>query len=368
MTPQTMPRPDVDDDPDTHATVVTRTTSTRGTICIACAPSARERALEVTVRDGARCFTGTLRDDDARAPYDHYFDIAACALRDPRRARVAETFTFTLDDVDGDTRATELAWSFREEDYNLKFGAATTVEDEIPSTPDEDFIDGFECTRVGVLTLHAREDDGGDMISIARGYERAREMVMTLEEDGAALREASRRATARAEEATTAKARVQEECARRFVALLNTKKSELQRARDALEAADVEIETLRSRLERGGGGLATTTTAAAATGAALDDDDDDVDDDDDDDEKYATDDENVPTQRGERVSMRKKFARETQTQSQAPSQAARRKRGGGETASSSQQHTQSQPTKSKAKRAKNKSFLADALLDCLDTA
>ena len=356
-----------DDDDPSHTTLVTRTTSTHNTICITCTAHALTRALTVSVRDANRRFSGVIRITDADAPYDHYLDIAACALTDPRQQRVRETFTFTLDDVDGDDDAKELVWSFREEDYNVKF-RGEAVEDEIPSTPTEDGIDAFERTRVGVLTLRASDNDEDDMIAIARGYERAREMVMTLEEDGARLVEASEAATRRASEATEAKASAQEECARRFVALLNTKKSEIRGARDKLEAADVELETLRSRLERGGGREALETTSAAA----LDGDDDDGDDDDDDGEQYATDDENVPTQRGERISMRKKFARATQPQSQAPSQAARRKRGGVDAAaepSQQQQHTQSQSTKTaKAKKQKNKSFLADALLDCLDTA
>jgi hypothetical protein len=150
----------------------------------------------------------------------------------------------------------------------------------------------------------------------------------------------------RADEAIEAMRETKEDMARRVMALLNAKKTEMRRMRETLDAAEAEVEDLNARLARAReSGLANGTAPVEdgdVPGLMLFDDNDDG--------ECTTDDEASPTQRGERVSMRKRFGKQTQSQTQSPS----RKR----------TKTTTPATKKRSPRQK-KSFLAStlALLD-----
>jgi len=313
------------------------------------------RAFDVTIRNGvtgAR-FTGSLRiaaRDDAR------WRSTMNALTSAKWKDVSDVFDFALerneneDDEDGGRGKVELVWRFSEEARAERFDALDEEEEYDEVKVERKSKSGGKM-RVGVLEL--REDEtcdakrcGMDALAYAESAERSAARADAAEARARRLVLGAETSRKRADEAIEAMRETKEDMARRVMALLNAKKTEMRRMRETLDAAEAEVEDLNARLARAReSGLANGTAPVEdgdVPGLMLFDDNDDG--------ECTTDDEASPTQRGERVSMRKRFGKQTQSQTQSPS----RKR----------TKTTTPATKKRSPRQK-KSFLAStlALLD-----
>jgi len=317
------------------------------------------RAFDVTIRNGvtgAR-FTGSLRlhanqCDDSDARWRSTMD----ALTSAKSRDVSDVFDFALErsEEDGDGKRWELVWRFSEEARTERFDAPEDKEEEETAVKVErkSSKSGGKM-RVGVLEL--REDEtwdamrcGMDALACAASAERSEARANAAEARAKRLVLGAETSRRRADEAIEAMRESKEDVARRVMALLNAKKTEMRRMRETLDAAEAEVEDLNARLER-------ARESGLANGTAPVEDGDDVGltpfEEGDDSGEYTTDDEAHPTQRGERVSMRKRFGKQTQTQTQSQSQSRKR----------TKTTTKQQSTTTRQK----KSFLANtlALLD-----
>ena len=322
-----------------------------------------DRAFDVTIRNGvtgAR-FTGSLRlhandacDDDSDARWRSTMD----ALTSAKSKDVSDVFDFALErsEEDGDGKRWELVWRFSEEARAERFDAPEDEEEEETAVKvgRKSSKSGGKM-RIGVLEL--REDEtwdamrcGMDALACAESAERSEARANAAEACAKRLVLGAETSRKRADEAIEAMKETKEDMARRVMALLNAKKTEMRRMRETLDAAEAEVEDLNARLER-------ARASGMASGTAPVEDGDDAGltlfEEDDDSGEYTTDDEAHPTQRGERVSMRKRFGKQTQTQTQTQTQSQSRKR--------TKTTTKKQSTTTRQK----KSFLANtlALLD-----
>jgi len=346
--------------PPSRTTVVTRRTSSNDELCITSTVNSDFITVTVVHARSRETFVGYARGSDA--PFERWLDVAERALGDARDDLITHTFTFAFDDISSDvlgTTARELSWEFTQRHYDEAFATS----DERASIGERRRRDGDEYERrsVGVITLFQSEQDVGEKFAVANAFEEAKREAMELRNECERSVAANVVASERAAEAVKALEMANEDLSRRFVALLNAKKHEIQRLSDKLEAAEDEIEDLKRRAER-----ATESGAAPSRdGGFADASDEDASDD-----AYATDDERAPTQAGERVSMRKKFAPPPQLSQ--PSQRALGARRDRSAFSRSDSPTREEenipsPKPTRGKKPKNKSFLANALLDCLDT-
>lgn len=323
-----------------------------------------DRAFDVTIRNGATGarFTGSLRlraneCDDSDARWRSMMD----ALTSAKGEDVSDVFDFALErnqdpppETDGDGKSWDLVWRFSEaaraERFDDEEETAVKVERKRSKSGGD--------LRVGVLEL--REDEewdatrcGMDALACAESAERSEARANAAEARAKRLVLGAETSRRRADEAIEAMRETKEDVARRVMALLNAKKTEMRRMRETLDAAEAEVEDLNARLER-------ARESGLANGTAPVEDGDDAGltlfEEDDDGGEYTTDDESHPTQRGERVSMRKRFGKQTQTQTQTQTQSQSQSRKRTKTTTKKQSTT--------TKRQK-KSFLANtlALLD-----
>lgn len=332
------------------------------------------RAYDVTIRNGvtgAR-FTGSLRmnddrdadaDDDSDARWRSTMD----ALTSAKNKEVFDVFDFALErnqDAEEDgQRSWDLVWRFSEEARAERFDKEEEEEedDETVVKVERKSSKSGGKMRIGVLEL--REDEtwdakrcGMDALACAASAEQSEARANCAEARAKRLVLGAETSRRRADEAIEAMKETKEDVARRVMALLNAKKTEMRRMRETLDAAEAEVEDLNARLER-----ARESGLANGTAPVEDGEGDDggltLFEEDDDGGEYTTDDEAHPTQRGERVSMRKRFGKQTQTQTQTQTQSQTQSRKRTKTAATKKQSTTTTRQK--------KSFLANtlALLD-----
>jgi len=310
--------------------------------------------LDVSVRvQTGEFFTGSLRLDASSVPFDRFADFARVALAHPSRERVERVFTFTLEPMASSKDECELVWRFSEESFEDAFdGERRTRASD---------ADDFASNRVGLVRLRLETDVVDRVGMLCEALEaRAREAAVAVDARDALAR-AFDESKATREAAMKALEETREDMAQRFLALLNTKKAELVRMRDALESADAELEDARARLERARRSSAEHPSANGdASGEHEIDDEDNAVDFDDEEEYNTTDDDMDPTQKGGRVSARKRFGASPSQPSQARSSQAR-KRASAKPTPEDDAKEKSTPRKQK----KSKAFLADtlALLD-----
>lgn len=297
------------------------------------------RAYDVTIRNGATGarFTGSLRmnddrdadaDDDSDARWRSTMD----ALTSAKNKEVFDVFDFALErnqDAEEDGNAWEMVWRFSEETRAERFDKEEEDDETVVKTERKSSKSGGKM-RIGVLEL--REDEtwdakrcGMDALACAASAEQSEARANAAEARAKRLVLGAETSRRRADEAIEAMTETKEDVARRVMALLNAKKTEMRRMRETLDAAEAEVEDLNARLER-----ARESGLANGTAPVEDGEGDDggltLFEEDDDGGEYTTDDEAHPTQRGERVSMRKRFGKQTQTQTQTQSQSQSRKR------------------------------------------
>lgn len=331
------------------------------------------RAYDVTIRNGvtgAR-FTGSLRMDDDRDDDDFDDDSDARwrstmdALTSAKNKDASDVFDFALErnqDAEEDgQRSWDLVWRFSEEARAERFDKEEEKDDDetVVKIERKSSKSGGKM-RIGVLEL--REDEtwdakrcAMDALTCAASAEQSEARANAAEARAKRLVLGAETSRRRADEAIEAMKETKEDVARRVMALLNAKKTEMRRMMETLDAAEAEVEDLNARLER-----ARESGLANGTAPVEDGDGDDggltLFEEDDDGGEYTTDDEAHPTQRGERVSMRKRFGKQTQTQTQTQSQTQSQSRKRTKTATKKQSTTTMR---------QKKSFLANtlALLD-----
>lgn len=328
-------------------TAVTRRVSGRDVVILTTqrACDVPEIAVELRDVDDARAFAGQLtppRRDDASA---------RVALTDPRRQLVDDVFEFALESC-ARANEVELVWRYDAAAFEATFGSGARRGDGDESDGDGEYA----RRRIGVVTLRTMTHCIDRTVELARVVEERTLGRMAAEATSAALERTSAARRALSEEATRAVEETKEDMARRFLALMNAKKMEIMRFREELASAETELEDLRARCERARGASVAGDDEGTSTGGANGRESDD----DDDAEYYTTDEDLDPTQRGGRVSARKRFGK-SQTQ---PTQSER----GGAKRPSEIPRASIDEREGRAKRkvpSKDKSFLANtlALLD-----
>lgn len=315
--------------------------------------------MDVSVRvQTGDFFTGSLRLEASSVPFDRFAEFSRVALTHPSRERVEGVFSFALEPIPSSREECELVWRFSEERFDEAFARERRTR--------ESAGDDFASHRVGLVRLRLETDAVDRVGLLCEALEaRAREAAVALESN-AALARAFDESRATREEAVKALEETREDMARRFLALMNTKKAELVRMRDALESAEAELEDARARLERARRSSAEHPSANGDASGRVLEGEHDVDDDENavdfgDDEAYnTTDDDMDPTQEGGRVSARKRFGK-SQSQPSQPRSSQGRKRASAKPTPEDDAKQNPKPRK----QSKSKTFLADtlALLD-----
>ena len=359
------------DDEDVPDIVTARTRRVDDVPCVimTSASSSSPARVDVIVREpNGTTHVGVLNFNDD-APFDGFEAFARAALGASREDDVEDeddAFVFAFERDTGEKEEIELVFRRREDVPGAGAGERLGRGDGNGNGNGRASM-GFDAVRTGVVILR-REYEAVDRTSaLARALEASEARLRRERATRARATRACEDANETNEKMSRAMDEMKEDLARRFIAVMNAKKAEMVRLRDGLDAAEMELEETRLKLARRAETDADGRAVGDDAGSLGVDVEDDFDDGADDGDEYTTDEDVDPTQKGGRISMRKKFGK-SQSQpvrpsqpSQRPSQASRSQR-----ASTHDADAPSQTTTKRSKRAaKSKSFLADtlALLD-----
>ena len=232
----------------------------------------RDRAFDVlaTDGDGARAWRGTAREP-ANAPFPDWHERAVMALAGID-ASERFAFEFAFGDDDG-----ALRWRWHEAAGAQISNAATTTISTPPPPPARVAAPATAkgARRVGQVTLKllapadalARHVVGRVLCAYATQQTSHRRKIIRATRDAAAREEEARETRKEIKAWTDAKDAWEREYHRKVARLMNSKKAELRRLDEALEAARDENDALRARVESGGGGR-----GGASSDASSDDD------------------------------------------------------------------------------------------------
>ena len=357
------------DDEDVPPIVPARARRIDDVTCVvitSASPSSPAR-VDVIVRDpNGTTHVGTLdfNDDAQFEGFEAFARAALGASREDDDGDDDDAFVFAFERDTGEKDEIELVFRRREDVPGASAGERSGREDGNGNGNGNGSASmGFDAVPPGVVIL-TRECEAVDRtLALARALEASEARRRRERATSARAPRACEDANETNEKMSQAMDEMKEDLARRFIAMMNAKKAEMVRLRDGLDAAEMELEEARLKLARRG----ETGAVGDDAGSLGIDVDDDFDDGNVDGDEYTTDEDIDPTQKGGRISLRKKFGK-SQSQSarpsqpsQRPSQASRSQRASAHDADA----PPSQTTKRSKRAAKSKSFLADtlALLD-----
>ena len=355
------------DDEDVPPIVTARARRIDDVTCVvitSASPSSPAR-VDVIVREpNGTTHVGTLDFNDD-APFEGFEAFARAALgasREDDDGDDDDAFVFAFERDTGEKDEMELVFRRREDVPGANAGERSGREDGNGNGNGSASM-GFEAVPTGVVILKREREAVDRTLALARALEASEARRRRERATSARATRACEDANETNEKMSQAMDEMKEDLARRFIAMMNAKKAEMVRLRDGLDAAEMELEEARLKLAR----RVETGAVGDAAGSLGIDVDDDFDDGNVDGDEYTTDEDIDPTQKGGRISLRKKFGK-SQSQSarpsqpsQRPSQASRSQRASAHDADA----PPSQTTKRSKRAAKSKSFLADtlALLD-----